>query len=261
MSDAGSNLPTLTAVLSPEVIDAILEKELTPLKARASVLTASCMRFLEAHAEIETEAQDGIAAELLAVLQRFMATSGRVEVARIALKAPLLVAERRVDRAFKEIGTDLAIRPLKERRQPFSLAETVLHRSVAFKAARDRLAQEQAAAEAKRLAEQAAAAERLADAGAATFADAAIAQHQADKAEAAIHTGTAARTRTRGSDVGVTSLQKRRIFEVIQPALVPREYCEPSDSLIRHAIGKAGDPMPTIAGVSIRDEDDLTVRK
>ena len=45
MSDAGSNLPTLTAVLSPEVIDAILEKELTPLKARASVLTASCMRF------------------------------------------------------------------------------------------------------------------------------------------------------------------------------------------------------------------------
>lgn len=264
MSDtpgAGHNLPSLPELLSADAITALIEADTAPLKARAAVLAASCTRFLEAHPAIKTDDQDGTAAEVLATLQRFASNTGRVETARVSLKAPLLLAERAIDRAYKEIGTDLIIRPIKDRRAPFTLAEQIVQRVVAFKAEKNRVAEIAAAAEATRLAEAAALAERLADQGAGRYDEAAAAFAAADKAQAVAAEKPAARTRARGSDVGTTSMQKRRVFEIISPALVPRQYCEPSDTLIRHGIGKAGDPIPSIPGVSIRDEDDITVRR
>jgi hypothetical protein len=258
---AGHNLPSLPSLLSADVITALIEADTTPLKARAAVLSASCARFLEAHPTITAGEQDDIAAEVLATVQRFTSANGRVETARVALKAPLLLAERAIDRAYREIGTDLIIRPIKDRRAPFTLAEQIVQRVVAYKAEKNRVAEEAAAAEANRLANVAALAERLADQGTGGYAEAAKAIDAADKAHAIAAAKPADRTRARGSDVGTTSMQKRRVFEIISPALVPREYCEPSDSLIRRAIGKAGDPLPTIPGILVRDEDDLTVRR
>jgi hypothetical protein len=257
----GHNLPSFALLLSAEVITALIEAETTPLKSRAAVLSASCQRFLQAHPTIENDEADNAAAEVLSVLQRFTSNSGRVETGRIALKAPLLTAERAIDRAYKEIGPELNVRSIKDRRAPFTLAEQIIQRVVAYKAAKDRRAQEQLAAEAKRLADEAALAERLADKGAATYADASAALNKADKAQATADAKPAERTRARGSDFGTTSMAKRRVFEVISPAIVPRVYCEPSDKLIRDAVGKAGDPIPNIPGVIIRDEDDLTVRR
>jgi hypothetical protein len=48
---------------------------------------------------------------------------------------------------------------------------------------------------------------------------------------------------------------------IVSPADVPRAYCEPSLALLIRAAGKAGSPIPTIAGVTIEDVPDLTVRR
>jgi hypothetical protein len=38
-------------------------------------------------------------------------------------------------------------------------------------------------------------------------------------------------------------------------------YCVPDPAALARAAGEAGTPIPTIAGVTITDEPDLTVRR
>jgi hypothetical protein len=259
----GHNLPTLSDLLSLETVQAILDVAAEPLRARAAVLTASCLRFLQAHPTITTDEQDGTAAEILAVLQRFLSTNGSVETSRVSLKAPVLAAGRAIDATYGTIGPDLTIRSLRDRKPPFTLAEQILQAVVTYKAAKNLAKQQADEAEAARLAELARQAEHLADQGSGTvsYKDATAAAEEAEKARAVADAKPATRTRAHGSDFGTSSLNQRRLFEITQPALVPRAYCVPSDALIRAAIGKPGDAIPIIDGVTIRDVDDLTVRK
>lgn len=264
MSDAQParrNLPTLTEVLAPDIVDALIAAETEALIVRDNILADACTRFLQAYPRITDDEVDAKATEVLATVQRFVGDSGRVESSRVALKAPALAAGRQIDAAYAKIGDRLRIRPLKLRKPPLNLAEAIVERVLAHKAEVERTARAAAEAEAKRLSEVAALTERRAEQGSATYQEASAAANLADKAEQAAAAKPAARTRARGTDFGTTSLAKKRVFEVMSPALVPRHLCEPSDSLIRLAIGKAGDVFPIIPGVAIRDEDDLTVRR
>lgn len=68
-------------------------------------------------------------------------------------------------------------------------------------------------------------------------------------------------TRSKGDNVGTTSLRYKRVVTVTNADLVPRHLCAPDLTRIRVAAGKAGEPIPDIAGVEIHDEPDLTVRR
>jgi hypothetical protein len=61
---------------------------------------------------------------------------------------------------------------------------------------------------------------------------------------------------TRGQ-VGSTGLRMKPMFEVLNPDMVPREYCCPDEKAIRAAV-KNG--IVNIAGVRIWEEPDVTVR-
>jgi hypothetical protein len=258
---AGHNLPKLADLLSEETMKALIEAETEGLLLRDRALVDSCVRFLDAFPKIEDEEGEAKATEVLATIQKFVSKSGRVETARVAFKRPVLEAETSIDQAFRTIGDRLKTRPVGQRRHPYTYAEMIGLRVVEYKSEVNRKLLAEQEAEFNRLAAEATKKERAADRGRGSHQDAADAAARAEKAHDAVVAPPAARTRTHGSDFGTTSLAKKRVFDVITPSAVPREYCVPSDSLIRAAVGKAGDRMPIIPGVSIRDEDDLTVRR
>ena len=251
---AGSNLPKLSEILPLALVESVIDAELRPLRERADELIGSCKRFIEAFPTIETEEQDAKAAEVLAVVQRFTSASGRVETARVALKAPILAA-------------DTAIGSL--RKGPFArvaesvdvAAAAVRKASIAFKQKRDDEIRAKARAEADRLAEQARTAERLASAGSGlvTMEDAANAANAAETHQRTANARAADLTRSQGDQAGVTSLRYRREIVITSPADVPRHLCQPDEAAIRRAAGKAGGPIPTIPGVIIRDVPDITI--
>jgi hypothetical protein len=256
------NLPkTLAEVIPADIVDAMIEADTRPLRKRADDLIDMAKRFVATYGEagIQDDDVDGTAAACLAQLQRFVATkSGRVDAARIAMKEPILRASRQIDGERGSSGpygkliedVEAAFRPMKRL-------------VIAYKAAKDEKVRQAALAEATRQQAEAERLERMAesDSGTATFEDAAKAYDAADKARELATASPADRTRTHGDDFGTTSLKRKRVFAVTNASLVPRQYCSPDDKLINAAIGKAGDRIPTIPGVAIKDEDDLTVRR
>ena len=241
-------LEPLADVLSPVRLNKMLALELAPLEERAEVLAASCGRFIAQHPAIETDDQDAKATEVLAVCQRFTAkNSGRVDAARIAIKAPVLAAQRTIDGAFPPVAQIVldAVAPIVKASMDYKLA----------KEAKVRAARE---AEAKRLADEAAERERKAElakaaAAPAAFQAAAVAWDAAEKAQAAAQAKPAELTRARGGDFGTSGLQYDREVAIEAPHLVPAQYCTPSLDLIKKAAGKANTPIPTIPGVKIVD--------
>jgi len=277
MSDAppiGHNQPpTLAELIPPPVIKALIDAEIAQLKARAEELIGSCKRFTAAHPTIETDEQDGIAAEILAVVQRFISGSGRVEAARVALKAPILAADNAIGSLKK--GPFAAVAVSVE-----AVASAVNRASLNYKVAKEKKVREAAQAEADRQAELSRMAEKSADTGGTmTYDDAIAAAEASDDARRVAESKPADLTRIKGSDVGTTSLKWKRSAIVTTASLVPREYCDYSQPKIDAATGPAqsahevadgwkdiGNDVwerahPTIPGVVVRDAPDLTVRR
>jgi hypothetical protein len=275
----GDNLPPLTPLTElvsetviAEHIAAELDREpdspdggkLRSIRDRDVELEGMLKRLLAAHPKIETDAVESLISQALAECGDFAGGTGRVEKAREALKRPVWNAGKQIDEKFGKFGNQLEIRPPtgpanKRRQAPFTLAEQINMRLAAYKdekATRIRLA---AQAEAKAKADQAALLERMASRGSSTVTleDAAEAQRASDAAQAIADAPAAALTRSHGGDFGTTSLRRIRTFTVVNPGIVPRHLCVPSDALIREAIGKADGPMPKIEGIEISDISDL----
>jgi hypothetical protein len=249
----GHNLPQLSEVLDPAVVSALIEADTAPLKERAQALIDSCKRFVAAYPAIEDDEADGIAASLLAQVQRLTATpGGRINQARIALKAPALAAQKQIDAAYPPIADGVT-----------QVARTIIALSTAYKVQIEHKRREAAEAEALRKREEAAAAERLAASGTGlvSFEDAATAHQQADAAQAIATARPADLTRTHGSDFGTSSLRYKRVVRIVDPAAVDRLYCVPDLAALQRAAGKAGTPLPTLKGCTVVDEPDLTVRR
>lgn len=260
--------PTIAEMLAPAAIEAMIAAVLDrepddgigtkskSIRARAIELVDVCKRFASAHPEIASDEQDAKATEVLAVVQRFTSATGRVEVARIQLKAPILAADQAIGSLKKG--------PFARIVESVDTAAAVVRRaSIAYKQRRETEIREAAQAEATRKAEEAALAERLADSGSGlvTMEDAANAFAQAEAAQQVADSKPAELTRSHGDGAGVSSLRYKRVVTILSPADVPRIYCVPDPAALQRAAGAARGPIPTIAGCKIEDVPDLTVRR
>lgn len=262
-------LPTFAEMLEPGTVRTLIDTELDrepispdgvvvpSIRARDRQMVDMCQRFLAAFKTIETDDAEAKATDVLNTAGKFPA---RVESARKALKQPTWDAGVAIDKAFSVYGTQLEVRPLtgpvKDRRKPpYTLTEQITVLLAAYKDAKDAKIRAAAQAEAERKNKEAEALEAAKDyAGAAEVAQVAEAQ------EAIATAPTNVLTRTKGDFVGSSSRKLVRVFEITAPHLVPRQYCRPSDALIRAAIGQADTPMPEIPGITIRDETDINRR-
>jgi hypothetical protein len=265
MSETLSNLPKLSDLMPLSLVEQLIDQALAPLVTRANELIGACQRFLDANPEITSDEIDAKATEILVVLNNYTSISkarpGQVERARLPLLAPL-------NAAVDAIG---GINPSVNKPGPFAkligsvqtAGLQIEKRSTAYKVKIDAERKAAAAAEAERKRQEAEMAERLAISGSGlvTFEDAARAGEEADRLQKIADARPADRTRVHDETGGSSSLKWIRTFTITAPHLVDRKYCVPSDQLIRAAIGNAGKPMPTIAGVEIKDEPDLTVRR
>jgi hypothetical protein len=251
-----TNLPKLPDILPLKLVEQLIDAELAPLRERADALTASCKRFIAAHPAITSSADDALAAEVLAVVQRFTSASGRVEQARVALKAPILAADNAIGSLKKGPFARLA--------ESVDVAATAIRKaSLAYKVKVEAETRAAAQEEAKKRAAEAALAEKLAarQNSTVTYEDAATAHQAAEAAQMIADARPAELTRSHGDGIGTTSIRYRRIVTIVEPHNVPRQFCVPDLALLTRAAGKAGDPLPAIAGVSISDVPDLTVRR
>jgi hypothetical protein len=219
----GHNLPRLDEILTPDVVQDLIDAELEPLIRRAAELIAMCGRFREAYPEITSIEADAKAAEVLAVCQRMTAKSGRVETARVALKAPILAAS-------DAIGSD--------KRGPFATIIGRIEEAVRPIAA--------ATVVYKQKVEDRARAEIPEDGNIFDTLD-------------VIDAKTADLTRVHG-EVGTTSLKYVRRVTIEDPDAVERIYCVPDPALLKKAAGKPGTPIRAIKGCFIEDVPDLNIR-
>lgn len=260
MSDAppaGHNLPDLSAILSPEVISILIGIEIEALRPRADELVASCRRFLDAHPTIDSDEIDATAAQVLATCQRFyMTKTGRVDAARVAFKAPVLAADNAIGSLTKGPFANV-VQPV------MNVTALITKLSVDYKVKKDTAERARRKAEADRLAAEAEMTARLATSGSGVVSldDAVAAAQTAEKAQEAADVKPAELTRAHGDALGTSSLRYKRTVTVVEPAKVDRAYCVPDLALLTRAAGKAGTPLPIIAGCSISDVPDLTVRR
>ena len=266
-------------MLDPQQIAVLIDDELdrSPVAAdntrvpsirdRDVQLVAMARRFLKAYPRIDDDEGERIATEVLHTCGRFVGASGRIEKARVEMKAPVLAAGKQIDEAFGRFGNDLIVRPLTgpprgRRIAPLTLAEQVANRLIEKKERDDARIREAAEKEAERLEQEAQVARDLAAKGSNTVTaeDVAETEAAAKKQQELAAAPMNKLTRTSGNLAGSTSGKRVRIFEIIDPALVPREFCEPSDRLLRAGVGAADSPIPVIPGIAIRDETDLNRR-
>lgn len=270
----GHNLPALKDLIPPDTIKALIAAEIEPLKARAEELIGSCKRFAESFPTITDDEADAKAAEILAVCQRFTSKSGRVEGARVALKAPILQADTAIGSLQKGPFAGIVV-------SVEAAVFVIVRASTNYKVEKERVRREAAHAESKRLADEAALAEKMAERGRGSFDDAATAAQASADAHRLAGAKSADLTRSHGDGVGTTSLKWKRDAVITDATLIPRAYCIPSQSLIDTAKGAAlsehepsdgwrnvdpvkgiwEKPHPTIPGVVLRDGPDLTVRR
>ena len=205
------NLPALKDLIPPDTIKALIAVEIEPLKERAEELIGSCKRFAEAYPTIDDDEADAKAAEILAVCQRFTSKSGRVEGARVALKAPILQADTAIGSLQKGPFAAVAI-------SVEAAVSVIVRASTNYKVAKETRRREAALAEAKRLADEAALAERMAERGRGSFDDAAAAAQASADAQRLAGARSADLTRSHGDGVGTTSLRYKRVATIISPA-------------------------------------------
>jgi hypothetical protein len=264
----GSNLPKLTDLIPVDLIKQMIDREIAPLKERATELIGYVNDFIADNTMImpgETEPRfliedDGIdseATEILGTIAKFITKkTGRVDMIREAFKRPILDAGNAI--GSMENGPFAAVAVSVE-----AASQAIIRASINYKAEKATRIRREAEAEAKRKADEAEMAERLASAGSntVTMADAAVAAQQAEDARQVATARPADLTRTHGDQVGTTSLKYK-----------------PDHVKIAAAMGKPGTPFPVIAGVTFEDirvykivkpsdvpieycEPDLTVRR
>lgn len=266
MSSAGigHNAPRgLKDIISKPVIDELIDLELALLKPIQAALIEDCAGTIEDYTKpdgsfvIETDEQDAEAAELLGRVLSFAgAKSGMVDKAREAFKRPILDAGT-------AIGSDKQ-GPFFNIAASVEVAAAPIRRaSLNYKVAKDARIKREAAEAAKKLADEAALQERMAARGSqnVTFEEVAQTYQRANEAQLVADAKPAARTMARGDRAGSSTLVYKREAVITDRVLVPRAFCEPSQSLIDAAKGKPGTPFPITPGVTYRDVPDLTVRK
>ena len=179
----------------------------------------------------------------------------------------MIAAGRLIDAEFGRFGKELIVRPLTgpprgRRIAPLTLAEQIANQVIEKTERDDERIRAAAQAEAERLEKEAQLARDLAAKGRTTVGagDAAEAEEAAAKQRAVTTAPMNKLTRTSGNLAGSTSGRRVRIFEIVDANLVPRQYCEPSDKLLRAGVGAPDTPIPEIPGVVIRDETDLNRR-
>lgn len=263
------NLPKLPDLIPPAVINAVIEAEIEPLKARAAELIEDCNAFIADHPTIENDDDDATAAEVLATVQRFTSKSGRVETVRVALKAPVLAADTAIGSMAKGpfAGVIVSVE---------AVAQKITRASTNYKVTKDARARAEREAAARAEREAARKAEEAAVAGRATYEDAAQAAEVAEKAEEAASAKPAELTRVHGENAGTSSLRWKRTFQIEAPHLVPRHLCVPNEALIRASLAPASPThdetwiaLPDgkwgrrdiVPGCLVIDEPDLIVRK
>lgn len=259
MSEVRSNIPTIDEALPRVLVEQIVENTIRPLNARADELIEDCRAFTADCPTITSDEQDAEAAEILGTIAPFVTDkTGRVDRARIALKAPILAASEIIDGKRGVVGPFAAI---VER--VGKVAAPIRVASIAYKQEKADRIRKAAQIEAARQTAEARMAEQLASKGSSlvTFEDAARAQEKADDAWKIADAKPAELTRSHGDAVGISSLRYKRVVTITAPHLIPRQYCMPSDTLLRAAAGAAESPIPAIPGCEIVDVPDLTVRR
>lgn len=259
MSDTpaeGHNLPDLSEILSADLMAVLIGNEIEPLKERADELIASCRRFSIAHPSIGSDETDALAAQVLATCQRFVSKSGRVETARTEFLKPIREASTAV--GSYERGPFAAIVQAVNK-----VTNTISAASIKYKQEKEAAERKRRQAEADRLAHEAVLTEQLATQGSKTVSldEAVVAAEAAEQAQEAANARPADLTRSHGDLAGTSSLRYKRIVTIVEATKVDRIYCVPDLSLLTRAAGKAGDPLPIIAGCSVSDVPDLTVRR
>ena len=219
------NLSRFDEMFTPEIVQAAIDAELELLIRRAVELVAMCGRFREAYPEITSVEADAKAAEVLAVCQRMTAKSGRVETARVALKAPILAADNAIGSMAKGPFAKL-VDSINEAVRPIIEAAKV-YKQKAEDRARAELAPE--------------------DGNIFDTMD-------------ALDAKAADLTRVHG-EVGTTSLRYVRRVTITDPDAVERIYCVPDLALLKKAAGKPGASIHAIKGCVIEDVPDLTIRR
>lgn len=280
MSDtpaAGHNLPpspTFEEMLEPAAVRALIDAELDrepisadgvavpSIRTRDPALMDMCKRFLAAYPTIETDDAETKATDVLSVCQKF---PRRVETVRKELKQPVWDAGVAIDKSFASYGGQMEVRPLTgpvagRRKPPYTLAEQITIRLAAYKDARDAKIRAEALAQADAADAEARRLEEAAKAGTVPVEEAIAAYQTAEKHQETAAAPMNVLTRSRGDNIGSSSGKRVRTFEITAPHLVPRQYCVPSEALIRAAIGQADATMPIIPGVTIVDQTDVNRR-
>jgi hypothetical protein len=218
-------------------------------------LLARDLRLLAADVDatpVETDAEEAVAAERLS---RGATALRELDALRHSRVDPLNAEVKRVNALFKLV-TDPALELVGK-------GGSVERQLLAYRQVR-RARHERERLEAQRRQEEAAVAEAQALERAKAAADpearrAALAEADAASRAQALATLDAPRQLTRGvrTDSGTVSVRERWVFEVVDPALLPREYLVPDEKALRAAVA-AG--VRSIPGVSIHLEESLTRR-
>lgn len=219
----GHNLPPQP--LTPQEVHAYLDDAMAGLLRRRDDLTAAVELFLQRHPTIEAEHVHEAATDNMEMLRKLgIGKSSLAEQRRVSAKAPFLAAERAVDAWFKAFCAGVQAAHARLHAPATAYAERLeAERRAAAKAEAERLAVK--AAELARLAEQHAEPD--------VFDVAIKVAVQADAAARLADARPAEHSRTTTVYGTGSSLREYWRHEVVDPGQVPRDCCEPSDSLLR----------------------------
>jgi len=235
----------LYSALAPDVLDPWLDDKFAPCAVRFNELMAAYARWQKATA-------DGVKDEIVAgkctdFVKQLKGHVSAVEEVRVAIKAPVLAAQRQIDgkgRALTEPLVDAAV--------------VVQGRLGLYLRAKDMEARRLAAEEAARKeAEVQALLDHATETGDQAFVE--QAEEVATEAVIALETVTASPaelTRLRAS-FGTASLRDNWVYDVVDIAKVPAAYLQVNDAVVKAAI-RSG--VRQIDGLVIRNEPKAAVR-
>jgi hypothetical protein len=243
----------LAAALEPRALKAWIDSRLEPHTARAALLTAGYGRFLTATAGgIANDNADERAVDFAEQIRQAIAAT---DATRVAIKAPVLAAQKAIDGAAKIISDGLlpAFTEVKARHTAFLVAKDAeIRRLAAEEAERMHAESQRARQEAERME---AAVQRLLDDAAETGSDeameqavvaaaeqqAAEAEHDAaaEKREAATRielAATSALTAMRTANGTLSGLKDDWLYEVVNLAEVPLAMMQICDAVVKAMI-------------------------
>lgn len=229
----------LNVVLAPRALDAMLARALAPHVTVTDDLLDEYKRFVaKTEGGIITETEDADAVDFRKDLDDAL---DALDATRVAIKAPVLAADRAIQAAAKAISG------------PVVTARAEVHRRhEAFLLVKDAEIRRQAA-EAAHAAEEAAwhlAQEAEATRDAATFVQADLARAEQRAAEDVVFAPVLETTRMKTPTGNTSGLRDNWIYEVSDISAVPPAYLQVNDAVVKAAI-KSG--TRAIPGLKIRN--------